>query len=286
MHRAPDLRARLVELAGLRPADRWQPFEGLVADLFKRGHFRIERASRAAGARQIDLAVSRRSAVYLIEAKWKSGPIDVGDIDGLYARLDGTPPATTGVLVSPAGFTSGLRDEVVRRKSRPVLLVGPQELREVLDDPRSLAQMLQRKLEHFNVTGRVLVGPNIADLSERPGSTWGLREPFFVDSKGMRLPWVEGGGGYGEFVFAQDLADVDWVPSGGRGVCLDLRPHAETQHDVTRLLCTVKSAAGIEQACRGVWMSGCLGQVSRRLPGRSSRRPGSRRRSVPDGGRW
>ena len=236
MYRAPDLRARLVELARLPPAERWQPFERLIADLFKRGHFRIERNSRAAGARQVDLAVSRRGAVYLVEVKWKSEPIDVGDLDGLYARLDGTPPATTGLLISPTGFTSGLRDEVVRRKSRPVLLVGPQELREALDDPRIIAQMLQRKLEHFSVTGGVLAGPNTADFSETHGSTWGLREPFFVDANGIRLRWAASGGGYGEVVFAQELADVDWVPSGGRGVCLDLRPQAETQDDVTNLV--------------------------------------------------
>lgn len=236
MHRAADLRARLAELAGLPAADRWQPFETLIGDLFKRGHFRIERDSRAAGPRQIDLAASRRSAVYLVEAKWKSRPLDVGAIDGLYTRLEGTSPQTTGVCISPSGFTRGLRDQVVRKKSRPVLLVGPRELAESLDDPRTLAQMLQRKLEHLNVMGEVLVGPNRFNLADTTSSSWGLRELFPTDASGTRLPWVISGGGYGGFVFTQELADVDWVPSGGRGVCLNLSPAADDEREVVELV--------------------------------------------------
>jgi Restriction endonuclease len=224
------LRARLLELAGQPPARRWQTFEALVADLFKRAHFRIERESRAAGPRQLDLAASRRGAVYLVEAKWKSRPLTTGDVDGLYARLAGTAPQTVGVMISPSGFTKGVREEVARRKDRPVLLVGPRELVESLDDPRSVAQMLQRKLDHLNVTGEVLVGPNETIRTSTTQSTWGLRQPFAVDADGSRLPWVTSGGGYGQFVFAVELADVDWVPSGGRGVCLDLEPAADSEH--------------------------------------------------------
>lgn len=236
MHWAPDLRARLLELSVLPPAERWQRFEALIVDLFKRGHFRTERKSRAAGPRQIDLAASRHSTVYLVEVKWESEPIDVGGIDGLYARLAGTPPATTGVFISPSGFTSGLRDEVVRRKSRPVLLVGPQELLEVLDDPRCLAQVLRRKFEHVHVTGEVLVGPNDVDFTEATGSRWGLRAPYLIDPEGVPLPWISSRGGYGEFVFTQELADIDWVPSGGQGVCLDLQPSAASEQDIVELV--------------------------------------------------
>jgi len=93
MHRPADLRAQLAELALLDSNDRWRPFEGLVASLFKRAHFRIERASRAAGDRQLDLVASRRGSVYMVEAKWHDRPLAVDQIDGLYARLEGAAPA-------------------------------------------------------------------------------------------------------------------------------------------------------------------------------------------------
>ena len=167
MHRAPDLRARPSELASLDSKERWQPFERLIATLFKRGHFRTERASQAAGRRQLDLVASRRGGVaYMVEAKWKKRPLTVGDLDGLYARLDRAPPATIGVLISPSGFQSGVLTEIVKKKQRPVVLIGPEELVAVLEDPRILARTLQRKLDHFVVTGDVLVGSNSAGFNE------------------------------------------------------------------------------------------------------------------------
>jgi hypothetical protein len=96
--------------------------------------------------------------------------------------------------------------------------------------------MLQRKLEHLNVMGEVLVGPNDVELADWTTSSWGLRELFPIDAAGTRLPWVASAGGYGGFVFTQELADVDWVPSGGHGVCLDLRPTVVDEGEVVELV--------------------------------------------------
>jgi hypothetical protein len=242
-----ELRARLSALARLRPAERSQAFEGLLADVFKRAQFRIERASGAARPRQLDLAASRRGGpVYLVEAKWKTRALDVGDVDGLYARLEGTPPTTTGVLIGPSGFSSGLKDEVVRRKSRPVLLVGGQELLAAVDDPRTLAPMLQRKLEHFQLTGDVLLDDERVDLAADASSRWRIRQPILVDREGVLMPWVASGGGYGQFAFALELADIDWVPSGGRGVSLDLGPQVESQAELVAL---------VEELVDGGWLT-------------------------------
>ncbi|MCP9486381.1 MAG: restriction endonuclease [Gaiellaceae bacterium MAG52_C11] len=205
MHRPPDLRARFAELALLDPKKRWEPFERLLATLFKRGYFKTERASRAAGRRQLDLVASRSSVVYMVEAKWKKRPLAAGDLDGLYARLDGAPPPTVGVLISPSGFQRGVLSEIVRRKQRPVLLIGPGELAAVLEDPRSLARMLQRKLDHFMVTGDVLVGSNDADLNDASLSAWGLRQRYAIDRNGAQLGWIRSGSGFAQFVFTQEL---------------------------------------------------------------------------------
>lgn len=246
MHRAADLRAELAALALLDAKHRWQPFEGLVASLFKRGHFRIERASRAAGDRQLDLVASRRGSVYMVEAKWHDRALAVDEIDGLYGRLDGSAPATIGVLISPSGFSDGLKAEIRRKKGRPVLLIGPTELAAVLEDPRSLASTLQRKLDHFLVTGEVQVGSNDADFTGVSSSTWGLRQPYLIDTEGTRLPWIRSDSGFGEFVFTQELADVDWVPGGGYGVSLDLQPGLHSERGLIDL---------VNELVQGGWLS-------------------------------
>jgi Restriction endonuclease len=247
VHRPPDLRARLSELALLEPKERWQPFERLITTLFKRGYFKTERASRAAGRRQLDLVASRRGGVvYMVEAKWKKRPLAVGDLDGLYARLDGTAPSTVGVLISPSGFQRGVVTEIIEKKQRPVLLLGPEELVAALDDPRSLARTLQRKHDHFMTTGEVLVGSNDADINDPASSTWGLRQPQLVDGNGLPLRWIRSDGGFGEFVFSQELTDIDWVPAGGRGVSLDLQPALHSETDLIEL---------VDELVQGGWLS-------------------------------
>ncbi|MEU7061701.1 hypothetical protein [Streptomyces sp. NPDC046197] len=42
-----------------------------------------------------------------------------------------------------------------------------------------------------------------------------------LDADLQPLPYVTSGGGFGEFVFVQELPDVDWKFGAGSGVCLD-----------------------------------------------------------------
>ena len=224
MHRAPDLRDKLLQIAPLQSKTRWSRFESLLYALFKRGHFRVERDSHAAGRRQLDLVASDQMATYFVEAKWKRRPVGPGDLDGLHARLAGSPAATIGVLVSPSGFTSGVPEEVIRRKERPVLLLGPQELGEALDDPWSLRRILKRKLDHLQVVGEVLVGPNDVPLGERSRFVRTEEPARVVRPDGRELSWITSGGDYGNFIFTQELTDVDWTTRRGHGASVDFRP--------------------------------------------------------------
>lgn len=226
MHRAPDLRRKLLEIAPLPSDVRWGRFEALLYALFKRGHFRVERASRAAGDRQLDLVASDQSATYFVEAKWHHEPVGPGELDGLTARLVDAAPGTVGVLISPSGFTSGVPKEVTRVRRQPVLLIGPEELGQALEDPWGLRRLLKRKLDHFLVVGDVLVGPNDVELGEHHWPAWNEEPARIVRPDGQELGWVGSGGGYGNFVFAQELTDVDWTPRLGCGASVDLRPQA------------------------------------------------------------
>jgi hypothetical protein len=236
MHRAADLRAKLLEIAPLPSSRRWALFEALLYTLFKRGHFRVERDSRAAGLRQLDLVASEQGISYFVEAKWKKRPVGVGDLDGLYARLDGTPGTTVGVLISPSGFTGGVSTEVIRRKGRPVLLLGPSELGQVVDDPWSLRRMLKRKLDHFVVVGEVLVGPNDVPLDQQRSFAWSEEPARIVRPDGRSLPWITCGGDYGSFVFTQELTDVDWTTRRGRGASVDFRPEVFSLDELSAMI--------------------------------------------------
>jgi hypothetical protein len=106
--------------------------------------------------------------------------------------------------------------------------------------------MLRRKFDHFLVTGEVLVGPNKAEFGSPSRLSWGLRQPYFLAADGASLNWITCGGDYGSFLFALELTDIDWVPAGGHGVCLDFQPNVYDQPAL---------AALITELVEGGWLS-------------------------------
>jgi Restriction endonuclease len=236
VHVPPDLRERLLEIRELPSTKRWSRFEALLYTLFKRGHFRVERASGAARRRQLDLVASTRDSVYFVEAKWHKEPLGPGDVDGLFSRLDGAAPGTIGVLVSPSGFTDGLIHEVKELRRKSVLLFGPGDIADVFAAPDALRPRLRRKLDHFRVVGDVLVGANDAPLGDPPSRFALNPPPIVLDPDGRQLPWVSSPGNYGSFVFADELTDVDWTPRRGRGASIDFRPDVWSIKSLTDLL--------------------------------------------------
>ncbi|MGW3731076.1 hypothetical protein ACWDPP_39580, partial [Streptomyces sp. NPDC000851] len=59
-------------------------------------------------------------------------------------------PAVIGVIISVNGFTdSAVEDLRVRRDRGPILLLGEEELTQVLSTPRSLVNLLQVKREEL-----------------------------------------------------------------------------------------------------------------------------------------
>ncbi|MDH2390126.1 hypothetical protein QCN29_15265 [Streptomyces sp. HNM0663] len=118
----------------------------------------------------------------------------------------------------------------MRRDLGPILLFGDDELTQVLSTPRSLVSLLQVKREELITHGRVHLAAAPKPRRRRrlatdlPGA-----EVRLLDAARQPLPYVTSGGGFGEFVFVQELPDVDWAFGSGSGVSLDVpvRPYDE-----------------------------------------------------------
>ncbi|WP_229818545.1 hypothetical protein [Streptomyces chromofuscus] len=131
--------------------------------------------------------------------------------------------AVIGVIISVNGFTDdAVQDLRVRRDRAPILLLGEEELTQVLSTPRSLVNLLQVKREALLTHGRVhlAAGPK-PRRRRRPATGLPGAEEQMLDADLQPLPYVTSGGGFGEFVFVQELPDVDWAFGSGSGVCLD-----------------------------------------------------------------
>jgi Restriction endonuclease len=235
----PPLVTAYRDLAQMQDAQaRGSALEGLVKKLFSRAHFRVERDAGAAAPRQTDLVATNGTDNYLIEVKWRQDPADVSDVDNVRIRLQETPSSMIGVLISVNGFTATARERVRAKRSQPILLMTGPELASALANPPGLRATLDGKREELLVHGRVLVDAPPERLSwagaGRPSGMPAGGVSFLLD--GERRQVLACGGGFGQFVFVQEVPDIDWVPGGGTGVSIDMSSSVGSQDELLTCL--------------------------------------------------
>lgn len=250
---------------GTNAQRRGYDLQGLVGRLLGSYHFKVETKSGAARPRQVDLFATRGDTAYLIETKWRRDKATVDDVDSLYTRLEAVPANVTGVLVSHAGFTDGVLDQVQKKSSRPVILISGKELEESLQGDGDFLGLLRRKADALLVHRKVLVDVEVRRSRRRAAaaidpSGFPSSDRIFVMTDGTRSKWLQCAGSFDRFTFTPELEDIDWVPGGGFGVTLDVQLPIMNEKDFIELLhqlskmgwVTPKGCWGIQQAA-AVW---------------------------------
>lgn len=202
---------------------RGYEFQDFVGGLFKQRHFRVILSPGTARPRQTDLLAIRGDESYLVEVKWRKSKANINDVDSLFTRLEATSDAVVGLMVSYSGFTASAIERVEQRSARPVLLMTGSELENLVQWDVDLAHLLIQKKTSL-LTHRKSF---FATTRARRDSIFSGGLPVASAAKfslldGSRTNFVKGGGGFGEFTFAQELPDIDWVAGEGRGVTLDM----------------------------------------------------------------
>lgn len=221
--RSPLLR-RYRELASVAtPSERGRGLETLVADLFRAAHFHVTLDPGTARPRQTDLVATLGHDSYLVETKWESTPAEIGDIDDVRVRLQETPGQMKGVLLSVAGFSTPAVNRVIARRDTPILLIDGTELEVLFEWPRGLRSFLRRKWGDLlrDAAVRFTAEP-VTAKRRQPRATLPAADRRVVDVEGR--PWnpLDCAGGFESVVFVDELPDVDWVPTAGHGVVVDL----------------------------------------------------------------
>lgn len=194
-------------------------FEGLIARLFEQARFKVDVNPKTARPRQSDLLARSGQDVYLVETKWTKAKASIDDVDSLFRRLDDTPPAVIGVLVSVSGFTKTAIERVEAQRSRPLFLVDGDELARLWYDSGELRRLLARKQRHLLLQARMVFG-----VEARAPQPSGLvaSATFFAWPDERRTASLACGGDFDQFVFALELPDIDWAYGGSGGVELDI----------------------------------------------------------------
>lgn len=206
-------------------------FERLIADLFRRAHFRVDRAPSAARPRQTDLLATGTKDTFLIECKWRKRRAGSEDVDGLRSRLDRIPGPTTGILISVSGFTKDAVDEVEGERSKPILLFAEEELDELADEWGDLRQTLSLKQDALKINGRAHLlsrTPTRAAPHRREPRPLREGDSRLVDNRGV-IPWLASAGGFGHFTFSCHLG-IEWT-FGDVAFTLDIPLHSLSRQD-------------------------------------------------------
>ncbi|MCW2992561.1 MAG: hypothetical protein JWQ18_56 [Conexibacter sp.] len=236
------LHDRFEELKGDRTdrQGRGREFESVVAELFDRAGYDVVVNPGAAKPRQTDLHASRRDEAYLIEVKWREADIGSPDVDDMRMRLTRQPSNVIGVIVTMAGVADSAVREVEQHRATPVLIVGRQEIEDLVLGRLDLKRLLRDKRIHLTVHGRVTGSPTKPFAASVRDRTEPLR---ICDAEGKCSPWLSGPGDYESTIWSLELADIDWVTAGGTGVTLDLPVEVDSLSEV-RNVCEELAALG------------------------------------------
>lgn len=134
---------------------RGYELETLLVDLFT--VFEIEyRPSYRLPREQLDGAFEYRSFTYLVEARWRAGPPEFGDLADFKAKVDGKLESTRGVFLSMAGFDLEIVDHfagAARGTRNNLLLVDGQDLALIAQGQTSLTDALDYKIQAASQEG-------------------------------------------------------------------------------------------------------------------------------------
>lgn len=202
------------------PQSRGYAFQEFIAEVFRAVGFDVTPNAGTAQPRQTDLVARRGDEAYLIETKWENRRAGSDAVDALHSRLQRTSSELIGALFAYAGFSTGAVDVVRQARHRPVLLFDREAIEELARNPRDVLRLIDLKRSRLVDRGEVhSAGSGKTRFQNRGLPT---SPSTFVMSDGSRSTSYISGGGYSKLVFTSEIVDVDWTPSRGRGVVLDM----------------------------------------------------------------
>jgi hypothetical protein len=126
------------------PQERGRQFQRLFGQFASAESWSVEESVRNPGE-EIDLILYRQDAFYLLECRWTREPVSPKHIRDFAGKLR-KRAGVYGLFVSVGGFTNDARGEVETGSSdTPILLVGPQEIRDLFEGSLIFDDLLLEK---------------------------------------------------------------------------------------------------------------------------------------------
>lgn len=151
---AAALKQKLLAIHKLQPQARGYAFETFLQELFEISNLQPRAPFRNTGE-QIDGSFICRGEIYLIEAKWVSTPVGVGELHILQGKVVDKAAWTRGVFISYYGFSDVGLQAFGRGKS--LVCISGKDIHDALEKQIPFADVIDRKVRAAAETGSVFV---------------------------------------------------------------------------------------------------------------------------------
>lgn len=211
---------------------RGYSFQSLVSELLRNNGFNVYPNARTANPRQTDLVAKHDNQYFLIETKWKNDPLGSNDVDDLRTRLNRNHFDVIGCLFSMSDFSKPAVAEVIRDRTREILLFNSREIYGLFSNRVSFSALVEKKRNELRTQARV-----VFEAAEYERDTKGIESipapSIFVGQQNNTTPWVTKSADLVEVVFAHDMAYVENIEGGdcvGFRMRLDVAGIGELQY--------------------------------------------------------
>lgn len=151
---ADALKQKLLAIHKLQPQARGYAFETFLQELFEISNLQPRAPFRNTGE-QIDGSFLCRGEIYLVEAKWVSTPVGVGELHILQGKVVDKAAWTRGVFISYYGFSDVGLKAFGRGKS--LVCISGKDIHDALEKQIPFTDVIDRKVRAAAETGSVFV---------------------------------------------------------------------------------------------------------------------------------
>ena len=138
---------KLESLVGITPQLRGHQLEDILAEVAEHEGWEVDKRVRSQG-QENDIIIHRGFHYFLISCKWEGDPIQGQEIELLESRVRSRASTTGGILFSLSGFTDNcIREAFAKIGSARILLFGPQDVKTIMLNEKSITDFIDEKLE-------------------------------------------------------------------------------------------------------------------------------------------
>jgi len=139
----------LESLRGTTPQLRGHQLEDLLAEVASDEGWDVDKRVRSQG-QEHDIITHKGFHYFLISCKWESDPIQGKEVELLESRVRSRASTTGGILFSMSDFTENcIREAFAKISSARIMLFGPKDIKNIMQNEKSLTDLVDEKLERL-----------------------------------------------------------------------------------------------------------------------------------------